>query len=281
MRIDAMKKRPLWTVLLAAMMGAAAWTTDARAGPDVGGVYDSSASLAGSRSTNGGGLVGFNTWSNEFSLKWNIATGAQNGLNLYEYAFSIGDRPSEPNTQSPSAISHFVLDLTDGLDFVLDPSTCPNDADGCIIDPRFGGTFGDNMLNGDAYPTDDIEIGDNGDISDSVKFDDSTENGSESGEEPADPYVVEFLSPNSPVYHHFLAKGGGGSTQACGDAMNNGTDFVCNAGLLDGDPEKPMNFVAAPNSRDGTPVPAPATLGLLGAGLIGLGLVARRGRSRT
>lgn len=60
------------------------------------------------------------------------------------------------------------------------------------------------------------------------------------------------------------------------------------AGLTSGDwatnklGNKGISHLSFFNGNDGdTSIPVPATLGLLGAGLIGLGLLARRGRART
>ena len=94
-----------------------------------------------------------------------------------------------------------------------------------------------------------------------VKFDDWS----------PDAFGFSLTTDRSPVYGNFYAKNG----QTSGDhvvAWNNAFDRS-----FSGDLEDPVNFIIRPNGEvPSNPVPEPATIILLGAGLFGFGVFKRK-----
>lgn len=141
---------------------------------------------------------------------------------------------------SDPELSHVILDLSD---------ICTT-ASGCVTNATFGSTTGDTEL-GEFGPGPSNPGFPGGASITGIKFDDLI---------GAAPFVIEFDSNRSPVWGDFYTKGGVDS-------------FAYNTGLtLHASSENTGDFIARPD----TVVPEPATLLLLGSGLMGMGWFGRK-----
>jgi len=238
-------------------------------------VYGTSAQgeLTGSRHVGtGGGLTGFNDWSSDFTVTWEIEQIPSSILWSYKYTFTGLDGSGQLKE-----ISHLVLDLSDdcfGLDdeeeVVLTDASCVTDAEltegEAVTMLMSGSTVLDNCgpLSNQAC----VDFGEGGSqdgITGSVKFD---AGGGDSGNS----VMYEFVSNRSPVYGHLAVKDGGGP----GTCPSPGsTTAACSNGLLAGSDTMDTNdYVARPNGI----IPEPGTVLLLGVGLGGLAVIGRRRR---
>lgn len=140
-------------------------------------------------------------------------------------------------------ISHVILDLSDD---------CVPSNPGCVTNAVFASTTGNKEFNtfgpGPSNPGFPAAASING-----VKFDDVIGGA---------PFTLDFDSNRPPVYGDFYIKGGA-------------TSFAYNSGLPDHSSINLQDFIARPNHES---IPYPATLVLLGSGLLGLGIAACRGR---
>ena len=204
-------------------------------------VYNGPADLSGTRFVGGGGLVsgGGSGFGNLF-LTWNIVPEA-GGFN---YTYTIGGFTT-PN------LSHVLLDVSD--DCVV-PTSPGQPLPTCITGAKVNGapatiTLGDwcSSCQGNSnsgLPNDII----------GVKF----------GNLPGGSVTISFDSVRAPVWGDFYLKGG--------------QQYVYNLGNLNHSDPSILDFIARPDGVGGSDVntPEPATLALVGAALIGVGILRRR-----
>jgi hypothetical protein len=206
-------------------------------------IYDSSAlgELTGSRSVGSGLTIGGGN-ATTASLSWTITPIA--GGYHYSYSFTTNSHQS--------SISHLILDLSDSCvsgNSFADAKCVFNAVDGgATLAP---GTYSSSNGNSNPFLPDPIT---------GVKFDSPTSNGL--------PYVFSFDSNRAPVYGDFYAK--------AGNPPRNGY-AVFNSG--EGNHASPLlsDFIARPDTTI-VPAPEPASLAVLGAGLVGLAALRRRAR---
>ncbi len=196
---------------------------------------------SGSRSI-GSGLAGTGAWGTSFSISWEITEDTPGTL-LYTYTF----------TWPPGAPSHVIFELSEG---------CASAEAMCVWGFEYNqgapgqiewGTWSQSGSNpnmpGTIY---------------GVKVNLPDVSGGSA--------VLQFYSNRAPVWGNFYAKNG----RAGGDGDWNA---VWNVGLANLDSTDITDFIARPDTVL-TPPPEirePGTMALLGAGLVALGLIRRRG----
>jgi len=191
-----------------------------------------------------GGIFATSEWANpdyDFDptgLRWIITESELDGSYTYKYQWNTAEKE----------LSHIIIELTE--DIGIPPATIG---------------FYDPNLEDSISPSADYEIGyfppDQGNSNPGMPY----EIYGIKVEPIYDMTIFEFwfTVEQPPVWGNFYAKGGGG-TEIPGAiyAYNTGYEFP-NTGV----------FIARP---DGTPIPEPGTMLLLGAGLIGLATVGRK-----
>ncbi|MGQ9915816.1 MAG: PEP-CTERM sorting domain-containing protein [Bryobacteraceae bacterium] len=204
----------------------------------------------GSRSI-GNGLAGTGSWGQSFSISWVITVQTPGTLH-YEYTFSW----------QHGAPSHAIFELSEG---------CASDGAGCVWEflfdgveatPTFGTFSGANPSNPNMpNPIYGVKIDRPDDVDGLVLEPDDV-----------DGLVLEFDSNLLPVWGTFYSKDG--------VAGGMGVNAVWNLGLetANANSDNVLYFIARPDSEAMIPeIPEPGTMALLGAGLVALGLIRRRG----
>jgi hypothetical protein len=230
---------------LLALATAAACLAGVAAAPTLAGaqVWNTTAPSTGSR-TGDAQLSAGGGYTTDFTIAWSIVA-AEPGLLRYTYTLT---------NFGPPGVSHFIVGLSDScresVRCVLNPtaSTGANpEITAEVTDfelSTFRSTSGNPGLAGSFY---------------GVKFNTPGTLDAQA------PVSFSFLSERMPVYGDFYIKGGSDSF-----AQNDGL-FAANRTSND------VNlFIARPDGQLVSTVPEPATVALMGAGLLGLAGVARR-----
>lgn len=240
------------------------------------------ADLTGMRTDGGGGLTTTAGWEDTgFKLSWDISFDMSEEVWSYSYTFErpsdMAPAPDGATVGDPltPAISHFILEVS--------PSINPNNFDELIFDINSNSGF--NIENDEPKTfTEDPNFDIDG-LEDCVA---GSSPGSNNGNPclPADIYgfkaddlgdldealVFSFMTTRAPIWGDFYGKDG-----ATGGDVN----IVFNDGIGTDPDSSTTDFtpwIAVPDTVDTMDMPEPGTLLLLGSGLLGLSLAARRRR---
>jgi hypothetical protein len=220
--------------------------------------WDFSAPLIGARAE-GAGFVGGGDYATDgltFGLEWNVTY--DQTTNLFSYLYTLTDVGGRAGREfgNGAGISHFIMGLS---------GSCGANVSTCVDAPTtwFNGEGATSLVPGGVttYGAGASNPG----LSTAlfgVKFDHGFEQTGTDGV-----ITIAFESERRPMWGDFYIKGGT-------------SDYLLNTALTTGftSSDNSLHYVAVPNSLGGTTVPEPATVGLLGAGLVGVAAVAARRR---
>lgn len=211
------------------------------------GIYGTAADLTGSRSFGAGlsgAIPGATGAPATATLEWTVTDQGA----FYHYSYTL-------TTNSRQGVSHFIIDVSDVAECA---AAYPNS---CFENVDVAGGAAETIEFGD-YSAANGNPGLPGTIIDGWKVNIA---------DGASTFTVEFDSDRAPVWGDFYAKAGNGTSN--GFSLYNGG---CCGDLVS---DSVLDFVARPDSVKATvTLPEPATIALLGLGLLGAGIQARRRR---
>ena len=218
-------------------------------------MWGTPAELDGWRSTGGGGLSGSGGYLEDvFAIAWSITLPNRDGLWLYAYTLTAPDVHG-----GEIGLAIFGLAPETCFSAVLPLPPCVLDGGGKPIgeiDLYAPGEFGNSNP---GLPNEII----------GVKFD-------AGGSKDRHSVMLEFYSPNAPVWGDFYAKGGKAEAGVRNAVWNNGIVAVSTAsvgGFTSND------FIARPgDSTDSNP--EPASIALVGGGMLALAYGLRKSRRK-
>jgi hypothetical protein len=192
--------------------------------------------ITGSVFSQSGGSTSTGSWIENTTMFFSVTDPDQNPTDYwyYEYTFSPNDSPSIQG----GGISHITIEVSDNF-------TAAN-----IFD--ISGSY--ELSTG--KPEQDFLAAIPGDMAGTLKF---------AGTGSSDPFTFWLYSDRAPMWGDFLAK----------DGVNT---WAWNTGIGDSRPttawdvdleDQPAGFILVPDTQS-TPIPEPATVLLLGSGLLGL-----------